>query len=126
MIEGDKEELVIVVARLDEPAQGVKRPLQLARHAARDVIDDAERHRDVVVAEELDVLFEFVVEDLEVRFFESRHETAVRVRYGDVDRHDVATEPDIVIGFGRRHRLLRARRHGRVSEHTHGQSDHNE
>src|SRR5436189_106407 len=70
LVEADQEELVVLVAHVDEAAQRGERPPDALLHAARDVVNHAERDGRVRVVEERDLLLDVLVVDLEALLVE--------------------------------------------------------
>src|SRR5262245_11494908 len=84
LIEPDQEEVVVAVGGLDEGLQRVPGAVELAFHATRNVEDDAQVDRRVVIAEEGDLLLDLVFINLEVLSVQSGHQSVISV--GNRDR----------------------------------------
>ncbi|GBC77952.1 hypothetical protein HRbin08_01438 [bacterium HR08] len=94
LVEGDGEEFILRIAPLDEAAHGLAQPRDLAPHAAGDVQDEPHADRDVIGAEELDLLRDVVLVDGEVIRFQPCDEAAQLIRHADGEQDQLRFEPN--------------------------------
>ena len=72
------------MAGLNKPRESLARASDLvAAHRARNVKNDTDRHRRIVVTEKRNVLRQLFVENREGAFVQARNVAAIRVSNGD-------------------------------------------
>src|SRR5262245_52101161 len=91
LIEPDQEEVVVAVRGLDEGLQRVPGAVELAFHAPRNVEDNPQIDRRVVIAEEGDLLLDLVFVDLEVLSVQSGHQSVISVGHSDRQRDQISS-----------------------------------
>ena len=118
-VEIDHEHLVLRVAGAGKRQGGGNHVMALRSHASTVVDDQADRDRDIFVAEILDRLKHSVFVDLEIVFGESGDQSAFVVQRGCVQDHHVHIYADGVSspgGLGRRGFLRPGKRGGAIRD----------
>src|SRR5208337_1987853 len=95
--EGDHEELVLRVGRLEELNHRFAGALDLAAHAAAHVEDHSNRNRSVFAGEGLDLLLILAFEKVEILAIQTGYQPVQRIGDGDRHQHHVHI---YFVGFG--------------------------
>ena len=105
IVEGDHEEFILRIRRLEELDHRVFRALHLAGHASAGIEDHSQRDRSVLGGERSDLLRRIAFEKLEIRLVQAGHQPVHGIGNRHRDQHQ------IYVDFQRTHlRSQRGRR----------------